>query len=41
MGGLRPRPTDPAFFCAMQAVFQENRIINKNYVKHVVVMAVF
>ena len=36
-----PRPNPPAFFCAMQAVFQKNRTINKNCVKHVVVMAFF
>ena len=41
MGGAAPPPTPPAFFCAMQAGFQENRTINKNCVKHVVVMAVF
>ena len=36
MGGPpQPPPPPPLFFCAMQAVFQENRI------KHVVVMASF
>ena len=34
-----PPPPTPRFFCAMQAVFQENRTINKNCVKHVVVVA--
>ena len=38
-GGLRP-PTPPAFNI-MQAGFQENRTINKNCVKHEVVMAFF
>ena len=31
-GGLRPR-NPPACLCAMQAVFEENRTINKNFVK--------
>ena len=31
-------PNPPLCFCSMQAVFQENRTINKNCVKHVVVM---
>ena len=35
-GGPPPQPR--RFFCAMQAVFQENRTINKNGVKDVVVM---
>ena len=39
-GGLRP--SNPgAFFDTMQAGFQENHTINKNCVKHVVVMAFF
>ena len=39
--GLRPPPppNPPAFFNTMQAGFQENHTINKNCVKHVVVMA--
>ena len=40
-GGSAPLPTPPLLVCAMQAVFQENRTINKNCVKHVVVMALF
>ena len=39
MGGGRP-PQPPRFFSTMHG-FQENRTINKNCVKHVVVMACF
>ena len=41
MGVAVPPPNHPLFFNSMQAGFQEKRTINKNCVKHVVVMAFF
>ena len=37
-GGLRPPPTPPLSFYAVQACFQEHRTLNKTCIKHETVL---